>query len=86
MPTAGDDAVPVGFQALGEQFKSRNPALACLFTPMLPRLLRPSRAAVEPQLLEFVSQDVDRQQRLIGPQHLVQMHGLSVAQVLLVAQ
>lgn len=70
--------MPIGFQALGEQFESRNPALACLFTPLLPSVLRPSRAAVEPQSLELVSQDVDRQQRLIGLQHLVQMHGLRV--------
>ncbi|MCY1558489.1 hypothetical protein D9M68_954300 [compost metagenome] len=42
--------------------------------------------AVEPQPLEFVLQDVDGQQRLIGLQHVIQMHGLSVAQVFLVAQ
>ncbi|RWA52621.1 hypothetical protein AU476_17060 [Cupriavidus sp. UYMSc13B] len=84
MPASGEDAVPIGFDALGEQLKSRNSALE-LFAPILPGSLRPSRAAIESQALQLIFQDLDRQQRPIGLQNVVQMHGLSVAHALLVA-
>ena len=55
MAAARHDTVQVGLQQGREALQRLNPALLGLLDPLLPSLVRPFRAALEPQSFEFVA-------------------------------
>ena len=66
----------IAFQTLSEGVQGGYSALLGLLAPVVPGLFCPGRFSVEPEPLEFVPQDIDRQQRLVGVQQFVEPDGL----------